>query len=165
MRKKINGEIVAGYTLYLLIGCHAAVFFATLRDGVYWDDAQNPSWQFYVGVLLISAATLGRSWSIKTLGSYHSIQIEIRRNHPLITKGPYRYSRNPYYLSNAMEIVGLPLMANSGIGIALAIVLYWPALWLRIILEEDALQKAIRESFSDYKLKTPRLIPRLGEAT
>jgi protein-S-isoprenylcysteine O-methyltransferase Ste14 len=43
--------------------------------------------------------------------------------------------------------------------------LYWPALGLRIALEEDALQQAMKESFSDYKLKTPRLIPRLGEAT
>jgi len=167
MRKMISGEIVAGYTLYLLVGCHAAVFFATLRDCAHWGEGQNQNlgWQFYLGVLLIIAATLGRNWSINTLGPYHSIQIEIRRNHPLITIGPYRYSRNPYYLSNGIEIIGLPLIVNSGTGVALAIILYWPALWLRIVLEEDALQEAIRESYSDYKIKTPRLIPRFGEIT
>jgi protein-S-isoprenylcysteine O-methyltransferase Ste14 len=149
----------------LLIVCHAAVFVATLRDCALWNQSPNASWQFYVGVLLLIAATLGRNWSIQTLGSYHSIQIEIRSNHPLITDGPYRYSRNPYYLSNAVEIVCLPLMGSSALGVALAIVLYWPALGLRIALEEDALQQAMKESFSDYKLKTPRLIPRLGEAT
>lgn len=165
MREKIKGEIIAGYTLYLLIVCHAAVFVATLRDCALWKEDQNLSWHFYMGGLLLVAATLGRNWSIQTLGSYHSIQIEIRSNHPLITNGPYRYSRNPYYLSNAVEIVGLPLMASSALGVVLALVLYWPALGLRIALEEGALQLAIKESFSEYKLKTPRLIPRLGEAT
>ncbi len=167
MREKISGEIVAGYTLYLLVGCHAAVFVATLCDCAHWGDGQNQNlgWQFYLGVLLIVAAALGRHWSIKTLGPYHSIQIEIRRNQPLITMGPYRYSRNPYYLSNGFEIIGLPLIANSGTGVALAVTLYWPALWLRIVLEEKALQEAIRESFSGYKIKTPRLIPRFGEIT
>jgi protein-S-isoprenylcysteine O-methyltransferase Ste14 len=164
-RKKIKGKIIAAYTLHLLIACHAAVFLATVWDWALGNERQNLTWQFYLGVLLILIATVGRNWSIRTLGVYHSIQIEIRSNHPLITDGPYRYLRNPYYLSNALEVVGLPLMANSQLGVILAIALYWPALALRIVLEEGALQQAIKGSFSEYKLKTPRLLPRLGEVT
>jgi protein-S-isoprenylcysteine O-methyltransferase Ste14 len=162
VRNKIEGAVVAGYTLYLLVGCHTAVFLVTVWDCVYWDELNKSVWYFWVGLLLIILAHVGRNWAIRALGRYHSIQIEIRSTHPLITSGPYRYSRNPYYLSNAIEIVGLPLIANSKAGVALALVLYWPTLWLRIVLEENALQKVLGERFCEYKLKTPRLIPRFG---
>jgi methyltransferase len=156
-RDKSPGHIVAPYTLYLLIAAHCAVLLVALHD------VRNAPTRFgvtnLVGIAMVVIAALGRFYSIKTLGVYHSIQIEIRPNHPVISHGPYYFIRNPYYLSNAIEVVGFPLMVSSFLGAAVAVLIYWPCLYLRIVLEERALLDAIKEPFSDYMRRVPRIIP------
>jgi methyltransferase len=156
-RDKLEGRLVAGYTLYLLVGAHVAVFLVALHD-VRNAPAQLSSIHV-IGLLLVAIAAVGRYHSIKTLGLYHSIQIEIRQNHPVISHGPYSFVRNPYYLANAVEVVGFPLMVNSLFGAAVALFLYWPCLYLRILLEERALSEAIKKPFFDYMRRVPRFVP------
>ena len=163
-RDKKPGRIVASYTLYLLVGAHGVVFLVALLDMTNiraWLTATN-----FVGLIMVMTATVGRFYSIKALGAYHSIQIEIRENHPVISRGPYFFIRNPYYLSNAIEVVGFPLMVSSFFGAVVAVLLYWPCLYLRVVLEERALLEAIKAPFSDYMHQVPRFVPnrtRLGE--
>ncbi len=156
-RPKVQGRVVAPYTLYLLVGGHIAVFLAALHD------VRNLTPQLgaanFVGLAMVVVAAIGRFYSIKTLGPYHSIQIEIRENHPVISHGPYFFIRNPYYLSNAIEVVGFPLIVNSVLGTAVALLLYWPCLYLRVVLEERALLGAIKAPFSDYMHRVPRFVP------
>lgn len=110
---------------------------------------------------MVLTSIAGRNWAIKTLGLYHSIHIEIRANHEFIQSGPYRFVRNPYYLSNVIEAVGLPLAANAWFAILLSIFLYIPLLILRMILEERGLEKKFKSSFIDYKERVPRIFPKL----
>ncbi len=156
-RDKLEGRVVAPYTLYLLVAAHLAVFLAALHD--VGNFPAQLSVIHIVGFFLVVIAAIGRYYSIKTLGAYHSIQIEIRPNHPVICHGPYSFVRNPYYISNAVEIVGFPLMVNSLCGVAVALLLYWPCLYLRIVLEERALLEAIKAPFSDYMHRVPRFVP------
>lgn len=157
-RDKLAGQVVASYTLHLLVAAHGAVFLVALHD------LRNPQEQLsatnFIGVLSVVVAAIGRYYAIKALGPYHSIQIEIRQNHPVISHGLYWFIRNPYYVSNAVEVVAFPLMVNSFIGAVIAILLYWPCLYLRIVLEERALLEAIKEPFSDYMRRVPRFVPR-----
>jgi protein-S-isoprenylcysteine O-methyltransferase Ste14 len=104
---------------------------------------------------------VSRNWAIRTLGFYHSVYIEIRDVHPLIQAGPYHYVRNPYYLSNLLEIVGLPLVSGSAWGLILAVLMYAPILVLRLMLEEKALTERLGRTFLEYKEQVPRLIPKL----
>jgi protein-S-isoprenylcysteine O-methyltransferase Ste14 len=156
-RDKLPGQVVASYTLCLLVVAHAAVFLVSLHDLRHPQEQLSAT--HLIGVLLVAVAAVGRYYAITTLGPYHSIQIEIRQNHPVISHGPYLFIRNPYYVSNAVEVVGFPLMVNSFIGASAAILLYWPCLYLRIVLEERALLEAIKEPFSDYMRRVPRLVP------
>jgi protein-S-isoprenylcysteine O-methyltransferase Ste14 len=164
-RNKIHGRVIAPYTLHLLVVAHATVFAVTFYDGMGKEIVTPFVANTLLGFLLVTIATIGRFYSVKALGAYHSIQIEVRKNHPIITQGLYRFLRNPYYVSNAIEVVGFPLIVNSAIGSALAILLYWPCLYLRILLEERALLDAAKAPFSEYMRRVPRLLPmpfRLG---
>lgn len=156
-RDKLKGRVVAAYTLYLLVAAHFAVFL------VGWHDVKTLPPRLaannFIGLIMVVAAAIGRFYSIRALGVYHSIQIEIRQNHPIVSHGPYFFTRNPYYLSNAVEVVGFPLMVNSFLAVAVAILLYWPCLYLRIILEERALLEAIKAPFADYMRRVPRFVP------
>jgi protein-S-isoprenylcysteine O-methyltransferase Ste14 len=157
-RKTIPGLVIAPYTLYLLIVAHVMIFLVALHDGMK-QNLLTLSTANVVGLSLVAIATMGRLYSIRALAGYHSIQIEIRKNHPLINQGPYRLIRNPYYLSNAVEVVGFPLIVNSLVGATLGVLLYWPCLYLRIVLEERALLQEIKTPFAEYMLRVPRFVP------
>ena len=158
-RNTIPGHVIAPYTLYFLIVAHVTVFAAALYDGMGKDLGTPLAANILVGLSLVAIATIGRWCAIKALGPYHSIQIEIRQNHPVIRRGPYRFVRNPYYVSNAIEVVSFPLIVNSTMGAALAVLFYWPCLYLRIVLEERALLDAVNTPFSEYMRRVPRFVP------
>lgn len=158
-RNTIPGRIVAPYTLHLLVVAHATVFAVAFYDGTGKDIVTPFAANILLGVSLVVITTIGRFYSVRTLGAYHSIQIEVRKNHPIISHGPYRFVRNPYYVSNAIEVVSFPLIVNSTLGAALALLLYWPCLYLRIVLEERALLDAVKTPFSEYMRRVPRFVP------
>lgn len=160
-RKKIQGEIIASYTLHLLVGTSILIYLVILWEWAGLENRQVSWWITLGGVLMVLTSIAGRNWAIKTLGLYHSIHIEIRANHELFQSGPYRFVRNPYYLCNVIEAVGLPLAANAWFAILLSIFLYIPLLILRMILEERALEKKFKSSFIDYKEQVPRIFPKL----
>lgn len=158
-RNTIPGRVIAPYTLYLLVVAHVTVFAVTFYDGMGKNVVTPFTTTIMLGFLLVAIATIGRSYSIKALGAYHSIHIEVRKNHPIIRQGLYRFTRNPYYVSNAIEVVSFPLIVNSISGTALAIILYWPCLYLRLVLEERALLAAAKVPFCEYMRRVPRFVP------
>ena len=50
-------------------------------------------------------------------------------------------------------------MVNSLAGATLGLLLYWPCLYLRMVLEERALLEAMRAPFSEYMSRVPRVVP------
>lgn len=158
-RQTIAGRIVAPYTLHLLVAAHATVFVTAFYDGVTKDPGFPHIPRTLAGVSLVALATICRLSSVRALGPYHSIQIEIRDHHPIISRGPYGFVRNPYYVSSAVEVAGFPLIVDSNIGIVLAVLLYWPCVYLRIALEERALLEAVRVPFVEYMRRVPRFVP------
>lgn len=159
-REKIKGMIIAPYTLLLLVVAHVLIFLL-----IFWEWARGSGhqilwWISSVGMIMVLVSVAGRYWAIKTLGLYHSIHIEVRENHELIQSGPYKFVRNPYYLSNMVEVVGLPLVANAWYAMAVSIFLYIPLLLLRMIVEENALEEKFKAAFVSYKRKVPRVIPK-----
>jgi protein-S-isoprenylcysteine O-methyltransferase Ste14 len=113
----------------------------------------------FSGFLLVLIAAFARFYSIQVLGAYHSIQIEIRENHPLISHGSYRLLRNSYYFSNPIEVIGFPLIVSSLAGALLGSLLYWAGFYLRVVLEGRALLKAIRRPFFEYMCCVLRFFP------
>jgi protein-S-isoprenylcysteine O-methyltransferase Ste14 len=160
-RKKINGHITARYTLYLLVSAHIIVFILALYECSKRQYQVASVLELILGLALVVSAMACRNWSIATLGPYHSIHIEVRKEHPLITSGPYEYVRNPYYASNALELVGLPIVAHAQLALLFSLVVYMPSLLLRLLLEERALKAKFRASYCRYASRVPRLFPRL----
>ncbi len=83
----------------------------------------------------------------------------------LITAGPYRYVRNPFYLSSFLVDVGLCIITQN---IYLAII-YLPIFYLIIIprrvrKEEMLLRDVFHDKYAEYCNLVPRFIPRLFPA-
>ncbi len=76
----------------------------------------------------------------------------------LVTKGIYRYVRNPMYSGLCFTIFGAGfLFHNSGISIA---ALFWLLIcFVQVLREENELKKRFAPDYIVYKENTPRFIP------
>ena len=78
----------------------------------------------------------------------------------LITAGPYRFTRNPFYFANLLSDCGLCLMsANPYVATAYLAVFYLMIIPARVKREEAFLLNRFGDAFRAYCNKVPRLIP------
>ena len=74
----------------------------------------------------------------------------------LVTGGPFRLSRNPIYLGNAMILLGFGIWLDSPFGLLLVPVFVWLITRLFILGEEARLRAAFGEGFAAYCRRTRR---------
>jgi protein-S-isoprenylcysteine O-methyltransferase Ste14 len=161
-RAVIPGEILIPCSLPLIVAAYVSLYLIVLWNCYEASASDFTSMNISVGVAAVLMSVLGRNWAIRKLGIYHSIHIEIREEHQLIEAGPYSYVRNPYYLSNVLEAIGLVVMIGVPMIVLAPAVIYLVFLGQRLILEERALESKFNEIFFAYKRRVPRLIPRIS---
>jgi isoprenylcysteine carboxyl methyltransferase (ICMT) family protein YpbQ len=66
-----------------------------------------------LGAVLAVSGTVLRAWSIWSLSEYFSARIEIKSNHMLVERGPYKFVRHPAYAGNITQAAGIPLILNA----------------------------------------------------
>jgi protein-S-isoprenylcysteine O-methyltransferase Ste14 len=162
-RPKLKGKIRAAYSLPLIVAAYLMFYLLIFWEWSEMREGEFSWWFLSTGIIMVIVSTIGRNWAINTLNLYHSIHIEIRENHELIQSGPYEYVRNPYYLSNLIEAIGLPLVVNAKLAMFIAVFVYIPLLIQRLILEEKALEDKFQAQFVDYRTRVPMVIPRFIE--
>jgi hypothetical protein len=83
----------------------------------------------------------------------------LEQNRRLTRAGPYRFTRNPFYLANGLVDLGLCL----AIGSPWLAIVYWPIWWLSyretILREEARLAALFPETYPAYRAAVPRLLP------
>jgi protein-S-isoprenylcysteine O-methyltransferase Ste14 len=85
----------------------------------------------------------------------------VRKNRELTTSGPYAYTRNPLYLGSIIIATGFALAARS-IWIVVAITVIFLAVYLPVILAEEAHLRAEFADFAGYSQQVPRFLPRFS---
>jgi protein-S-isoprenylcysteine O-methyltransferase Ste14 len=98
-------------------------------------------------------------WAIKTMDRYWTVEIEIRDDHPLIKRGPYRFMRHPHYLFILCELFCLPLIANAYYSLVLTAAIYIPLMAFRIILEEREMINKFGARYLEYRKEVWGLFP------
>jgi protein-S-isoprenylcysteine O-methyltransferase Ste14 len=108
---------------------------------------------FYIAGWLLSY------WAIKTMGKFWTIEIEIREEHPIIKKGPYKYMRHPHYLFVISELFCLSLVGNAYYTFVVTAIIFIPLIFLRIIREEKEMIKKLGADYLQYKKEVWGLFP------
>jgi protein-S-isoprenylcysteine O-methyltransferase Ste14 len=102
-----------------------------------------PSARLVPGVLfMVVGVVIGASavWAVKRAGSNVA---PIRPTTALVTTGPYRWTRNPMYLSLGLFSAGLAVVLN--------------LLWPRVIVREEAyLDRVFGREYRRYRERVPR---------
>jgi protein-S-isoprenylcysteine O-methyltransferase Ste14 len=115
----------------------------------------------YIGLAVYLVFSWVQVWSFKTLGDNYSQDIMIKKNHELITKGPFKIIRHPQYLCQILLNLGATAATFSYI-VGFLVLIEIPIYIMRASLEDKLLAKYFSEKFSDYKKKSGFMIPLIG---
>lgn len=155
---KEKGCIQHRWTLFALTLVHASICILTVVEYLLIKRQLNV-FMSALGLFLFLLSLFLRKWSIKALGKYHSVHIEIRDHHRLIKEGPYKYMRHPYYLSVMLELVGFPLIPNAYFSFLISLCFYFPLVFIRLYLEEIEMINKFGDSYDIYKNEIMGLLP------
>jgi len=100
-------------------------------------------------------------WSTKVLGDNFSQDIAIKKDHHLVTNGPFKFVRHPQYLSQLLMDLGGAAATLSFVLAPLALIQI-PFLFMRASIEDKLLEKHFGENFRSYKKKTGMIFPFIG---
>ncbi|KAG1807147.1 uncharacterized protein BJ212DRAFT_1282480 [Suillus subaureus] len=68
---------------------------------------------FFVGSIAIAIGGASRLYCISTLGKLWSFQLSVRKEHRLVTSGPYSVVRHPSYTGLLLQSAGFAIMHGS----------------------------------------------------
>ena len=137
---------------------YAAVFACgyLLQKFLPVDDALPVAASRFVASLCAGAAAILAAWSFGSFGRARTSALPIRPAAALVTDGPYRFTRNPMYVSLALLYAGLAL----GFNVFWALVLLPAAIAIMrfhvIAGEEHYLERRFGEEYLGYKARVRR---------
>ena len=125
-----------------------------------WSSLSLPVWLRWTGVCVYAAGLALLTWTLHGLGTNLTDTVVTRKAHTLVTDGPYRWVRHPFYDAMALIIAAIALIAaNWFIMFSGAVVFILLA--VRSRTEEAHLLKRFGEPYRQYKENTGRFVPKL----
>ncbi len=125
-----------------------------------WSSVPLPSWLRWSGVGFFVAGVTLLAWALHQLGRNLTDTVVTRRDHTLVTGGPYHWVRHPFYDAVAMLVLAMGLLAANWF-ILLAGAVVFLLLAVRSRTEEAQLLARFGEQYRTYSERTGRFIPRL----
>lgn len=139
------------YLLLLLVVMIVLHIFIPIS---YWLDLP---WRFAGLPLIIAAVALAVSGS--QLFQRHGTTIRpFEESKALVTQGPYRFSRNPMYLSMLIVLIGVALMLGSLSALVVPPIFIWLITTRFIQKEEAMLERRFGDRYLNYKKRVRRWI-------
>jgi protein-S-isoprenylcysteine O-methyltransferase Ste14 len=125
-----------------------------------WSSVPLPAWLRWsgVGVYAIGVALL--TWTLRRLGTNLTDTVVTRRAHTLVTQGPYRWVRHPFYDAMALLIVAIALIAANWFVLVTGVVVFL-LLAVRAQTEEAHLFARFGDAYRTYSESTGRFVPKL----
>jgi protein-S-isoprenylcysteine O-methyltransferase Ste14 len=126
-----------------------------------WSSVSLPLWFRWTGVGIGVLAAALMLWTMRRLGKNLTDTVVTRREHTLVTQGPYRWVRHPFYDSAAMFVTGIALLAANWFILATGAFAIG-VLVLRTRIEEEKLLARFGDPYRAYVARTGRFLPKLS---
>ena len=126
-----------------------------------WASIMLPTWLRWFGVVVGALCSLLMYWTLSSLGKNLTDTVVTRAEATLVTHGPYRFVRHPFYVTAALLMASVTLLtANWFIGVSGFVVL--ALLAIRTPKEEQKLVERFGQQYRDYMARTGRFFPWIG---
>jgi protein-S-isoprenylcysteine O-methyltransferase Ste14 len=126
-----------------------------------WSKIGLPEWVRWLGVGIGILCTVGIYWLFSSIGSGITPTSATRKQHTLVTSGPYRWVRHPLYTVGSSMFISFGMMADNWFIAALGI-LTFILMAIRTPKEEANLIEKFGDEYRDYMKRTGRFFPKLG---
>ena len=153
-----------GWLILLSLRPLALVFMvgmvAFLIDPIWmaWASFHLPNWARWSGVGFGVGAGALLIWTFRSLGHNLTDTVVTRRNATLVTHGPYRWVRHPFYLAFAMAVIGNTLVTANGF-LAITGIAAFLVIVARTSIEERKLIERFGHDYVEYAERTGRILP------
>jgi len=123
----------------------------------YLSETNWTAW-FWIGAA-VNVLGLGFTiWALVYLGSNWSSPVTIKRDHELITGGPYGLVRHPIYTGLLTGFLGTAIAIGQVRSLA-AFAFLFAMLWFKLRLEERWMRLQFGEVYEQYAQRVPALVP------
>jgi protein-S-isoprenylcysteine O-methyltransferase Ste14 len=146
---------LAGLSLWI-----ATFTYLLFPTATPWAKLPLPTPVRWFGVVVGFACSCLMYWTLSNLGRNLTDTVVTRREATLVTHGPYRWVRHPFYVTAAL-LMAATTVASANALIGLASVLVMGLLAVRTPREEARLVARFGPSYENYMATTGRFFPRL----
>ena len=159
--RKDEGFLFAAILRTLGLGLFlSTVIWVITPQSIEWAAMPLAPTVRWIGAFSGAACSLLMFWTLRSLGRNLTDTVVTRATATLITTGPYRWVRHPFYVTAALLMTSVTILAaNFLIGSISFFVLLMLA--IRTPQEEQKLIEAFGQSYRDYIATTGRFFPRL----
>ena len=126
-----------------------------------WSAMPLSAWFRWAGVPVGAFAGTLMIWTMHTLGKNLTDTVVTRKDHELVTAGPYRYVRHPFYCAFILAVLANTLVAANWFLLATGGTA-WLVIVYRTKKEEQNLVARFGDDYRDYMARTRRFIPRFS---
>jgi protein-S-isoprenylcysteine O-methyltransferase Ste14 len=123
-----------------------------------------PNWLRWFGFALGLGSLGFWSWTQVALGTAWSPQLQLRKEHHLVTTGPYARIRHPLYTAMLGYGTSLAFVTANWFFVVFAVVAI-AAIFARVPKEEQMMIQQFGEEYKLYMQRTGRFLPNLKEQT
>jgi protein-S-isoprenylcysteine O-methyltransferase Ste14 len=128
-----------------------------------WSSVALPIGLRWAGVFVGISGGLLLAVTFRTLGKNITDTVVTRAAHTLVTRGPYRWVRHPFYVATALAVLANSLVTANWF-LALTGGLCFSLLVLRTRIEEEKLIERFGDNYKEYMKRTGRFLPRLFQS-
>ena len=143
-------------TLPLLL---AIVAYIVNPSWMAWATLDMPDWMRWAGVALGALTIPAVFWVFRNIGRNVSETVLTKRDHQLVTTGPYRWIRHPLYTTGSVLLLSIGLMHASWFVLLLAGVAACLIRLVVIPIEERALVEKFGDRYRAYMDGTGGMLP------
>jgi protein-S-isoprenylcysteine O-methyltransferase Ste14 len=159
-RRQEGWLILLGLRLLAVAYVAGLIAFLIAPNSMIWASFPLPNWARWSGACLGALVGGLLIWTFHCLGHNLTDTVVTRRDATLVTQGPYRWVRHPFYLAFALAIIANTLITANAflaiVGIATFFVMV-----RRTSIEEQKLIERFDQDYLDYMRQTGRFLPRI----
>jgi protein-S-isoprenylcysteine O-methyltransferase Ste14 len=163
-QKAVEREGGRGVFIVRVVGFFALITFLVMYFlGAAWIDAFSfplPGWLRWAGFGLGILSVVFWTWTQIHLDTQWSAQLQLRKEHHLVTSGPYARIRHPLYSAMFGWAAALGLLTANWIFVAMA-ALSIAGTAARVPKEERMMLEAFGDEYKAYMQRTGRFFPKL----
>jgi protein-S-isoprenylcysteine O-methyltransferase Ste14 len=157
-----------GLWLAITLRLAGLLLWATTILYLIWPEAiavaqiALPNWLRWSGGVFGVAGILLMYWTLTNLGKNLTDTVATRHDATLVTRGPYRWIRHPFYVTAALLMLAAALL-SANLLIAVSGLMVIVLLVLRTPKEEQKLVDKFGDDYRRYIVSTGRFLPKFGK--